>query len=259
MQGEARIEYVSSVKNTTSDQLKSAAATIDMPYTDGDQLLYKGISGIYSTIVTDVPISSKTITFNFAACTDNDGNNYTTVQIGAQVWMAENLNVGTRINGSVDQTNNSIIEKYCYDDNEANCNTYGGLYQWDESMQYSTTPGVQGICPTGWHLPTDAEWTTLTTYLGGENIPGAKMKETGTIHWLSPNTGATNSSGFTALPGGGGFNGSFVSLALGAFFWSSLGVSSTKAWYRGLFNFYKGVDRKYYYKTYGFSARCVQD
>ena len=96
--------------------------------------------------------------------------------------MAENLNVGTRINGSGSQTNNSTIEKYCYDDNEANCTTYGGLYQWDESMQYSTMPGVQGICPTGWHLPTDAEWTTLTTYLGGEGIAGGKKKETGTTH-----------------------------------------------------------------------------
>ena len=85
--------------------------------------------------------------------------------------MAENLNVGTRISGSSNQTNNSIIEKYCYDDLEANCNTYGGLYQWDEAMQYSATEGVKGICPTGWHLPTDAEWTTLADFLAENQLP----------------------------------------------------------------------------------------
>jgi len=259
LQRQAVIEYVSSENNTPGGPLKSVAATIDMPYTNGDQLLFKGISGIYSTIVTDVPTSSKTITFNFAACTDNEGNNYTIVEIDAQIWMAENLNVGTRINGSVDQTNNSIIEKYCYDDNEANCNTYGGLFQWNELMQYSTTPGAQGICPTGWHLPTDYEWTTLTIYLGGESIAGEKMKETGTTHWLSPNTDATNSSGFTALPGGYRWGyGYFGNLTYEAYFWSSSETSSTHAWGRGLYGG-EGVFRNNFSKTYGSSARCVQD
>ena len=121
--------------------------------------------------------------------------------------MAENLNIGTTISGATDMANNSIIEKYCNENNTANCDTYGGLYQWNEMMEYSTTPGVQGICPTGWHLPTDAEWTVLTSYLGGESIAGGKMKTTGTIEagtglWYAPNNGATNSSGFSALPGG---------------------------------------------------------
>lgn len=78
--------------------------------------------------------------------------------------LAQNLNVGTRINGLQEQTNNGIIKKYCYGDLDSNCNVYGGLYQWDEAMQYVTTEGVKGICPTGWHLPTDAEWCTLTQY-----------------------------------------------------------------------------------------------
>ncbi len=260
LQSQAVIKYVSSEDNTSGGPLKSVAATIDMPYTNGDQLLFKGISGIYSTIVTDVPVSSKTITFNFVACTDNEGNNYTIVEIGAQIWMAENLNVGTRINGSLDQTNNSIIEKYCYDDNEANCDIYGGLYQWDEMMQYVTTEGVQGICPTDWHLPTDGEWTTLTTYLGGESIAGGNMKETGTTHWLSPNTGATNSNGFSALPGGLHSNTvDFYNLTRNAYFWSSSEYSSSGAWDRDLGRSYEDVYRYSSSKAYGFSARCVQD
>jgi uncharacterized protein (TIGR02145 family) len=265
LQSQAVIEYVSSESNTPGCPLKSVAATIDMPYTNGDQLLFKGISGIYSTIVPDVPASSKTITFNFVACTDNEGNNYTIVEIGAQIWMAENLNVGARINGSIDQTNNSIIEKYCYDDNEANCNTYGGLYQWDESIQYLTTPGVQGICPTGWHLPTDGEWTTLTSYLGGESIAGGKMKSTGTIEagtglWYSPNTGAMNSSGFTAVPAGYCISdGTFVNIGHSGTWWSSSEYNTDYAWHRSMYYNASNVNSSSFGKSTGFSVRCLRD
>jgi uncharacterized protein (TIGR02145 family) len=188
-----------------------------------------------------------------------EGKTYNTVQIGTQCWFKENLNVGTRINGSQDQLDNGIKEKYCYNNLESLCDVYGGLYQWNEMMQYSTTPGVQGICPTGWHLPTDAEWTTLTDYLGGEGVAGGKMKEAGTAHWSSPNTGATNSSGFTALPGGGLSGGYFYGLFDYADFWSSTEYSSARAWTRGLYFDYVFVGRPNYYKTNGFSARCVQD
>jgi uncharacterized protein (TIGR02145 family) len=269
LQGQAVIEYVSSVNNTPGGSLKSVAATVDMPYTNGDQLLFKGISGIYRTIVPDVPASSKTITFNFAACTDNDGNNYPIVEIGAQTWMVENLNLGTRINGSVSQTNNGIIEKYCYDDNDSNCEVYGGLYQWDEAMQFSTTPGVQGICPTGWHLPTDAEWRTLILLLdpnaqeifGIESYSaGGMMKETGTTHWLYPNTGATNSSGFTALPGGiRSYDGSFNSLTETGGFWSSTFYPGVHAFCRGLHNNDESVSRGPNIWEFGSSVRCVKD
>jgi uncharacterized protein (TIGR02145 family) len=265
--GGVRIEYVSSVGSTMIDQLKGAAATIDMKYNDGDQLLYKSSSGIYSTLVAEVPVSSKTITFNFAACTDSDGNNYTTVQTGTgisgiQTWMAENLKVGIRIDANQEQTSNGIIEKYCSNNDEANCAIYGGLYQWDEMMQYVTTQGAKGICPTGWHLPTDAEWTTLTDSLGGESTAGAKMKETGTSHWLSPNTGATNSSGFAALPGGYRYPGSggyCTSLTYAAYFWSSSQEDSQNAWYR-VNNYNNGVvNRSSNLKTFGLSVRCLKD
>jgi uncharacterized protein (TIGR02145 family) len=255
------IEYVSSNKNVLSSRLKNSSSTIDMNYTIGDQLLFKGISGPYSTIVPDVPVSSKTLTFEFVACTDADNNNYSTVHIDTQTWMAENLNVGTRINGSVDQTQNSIIEKYCTNDDDANCAVYGGLYQWDEMMQYVNTPGVQGICPAGWHLPTNAEWITLTTFLGGDSIAGGKMKETTGTHWLSPNTGATNSSGFTALPAGDREDSNyFTTTGYYSFFWSSSLYFSSSAWSRVMEYYDAEIYRAYgSFFTFGYSVRCIQN
>jgi uncharacterized protein (TIGR02145 family) len=189
-----------------------------------------------------------------------EGKSYNTVQIGTQCWLRENLNVGTRINGGQDQTNNSIIEKYCYENHESNCNTYGGLYQWNELMQYVTTEGAIGICPSGWHIPTDAEWTTLTDFLGGESIAGGKMKEAGTAHWLSPNTGATNSSGFTALPGGRrNDNGGFYDIADDLSIWLSTEDSSTNAYVRSLSSTSEGVSGFSGFKTSGFSARCIKN
>jgi uncharacterized protein (TIGR02145 family) len=187
------------------------------------------------------------------------GQTYNTVQIGSQCWFRENLNVGTRIDGIQEQTDNGIIEKYCYNDSTENCAIYGGLYQWNEMMQYVITQGAQGICPQLWHVPTDAEWTILTNFLGGENVAGGKMKEAGTAHWLSPNTGATNSSGFTALPGGRwNYNGFFDWLTIFVDFWSSSPIAA-HAWDRYLGYNGEGVYRFDYNKTYGFSARCLKN
>ena len=202
-----------------------------------------------------------------------DGQSYATIQIGNQCWMAENLNIGTMLNGTTIQTDNGTIEKYCYNNTINNCDSYGGLYQWDEMMQYSTTPGVQGICPPndGWHLPTNAEWCTLEnevdigtvscTAIGWRGTDaGSNLKETGTIHWHHPNIGATNSSGFTAL--GGGYrksNGTFGNLTYSAYFWTSTVTSSNTWWYRALFHSYAQVNRYYDSNTLGYSVRCIQD
>ena len=189
-----------------------------------------------------------------------DSKSYTTVLIGTQCWMAENLNIGSRINSITEQTNNSVIEKYCYDNNEAYCDTYGGFYQWDEMMQYVTTEGVQGICPSGWHIPTHEEWPVLEGSLGGYEIAGGKMKETGTVHWNSPNTGATNSSGFTGLPSGGRHpDGSFLPLGQYGHMWSSSESSDTYAWDRILGDSYGELRRFYYKKIIGLSVRCLKD
>ena len=190
----------------------------------------------------------------------HDSKTYNTVLIGAKCWMAQNLNVGNLVAGTLSQINNGIIEKYCYADNELNCNIYGGLYQWDELMQYVTTPGAQGLCPSGWHIPTDAEWTTLVTLLGGTTDAGATMKEAGTAHWLSPNAGATNANGFTALPGGyRNAAGSFTSLATNGYYWVSLESDQNKAWDRWLYYNDKKVDRNGSNKAFGFSVRCIID
>jgi len=202
---------------------------------------------------------------------ERDGQTYQTVQIGVQCWMAENLNIGTMVNGSGNQTDNGIIEKYCYNNNTSNCDNYGGLYQWDEVMQYYTTEGVQGICPPtgGWYLPTDADWCTLeqevdpiitcssTGFRGVDG--GGKLKENGTIHWNSPNNGATNESGFTALPGGERSpGGSFLTLRGSGFWWSSSQGAISFAWSRTL-NYNRGqVGRLNYDKPYGCAVRCIK-
>jgi uncharacterized protein (TIGR02145 family) len=199
------------------------------------------------------------------------GESYPTVQIGTQCWFAKNLNVGTMIQEANDQTNNSTLEKYCYNNDPANCTTYGGLYQWAEAVQYQNgasntaslfTPfmgNVRGICPTGWHLPSDAEWGTLETFLGGSSVAGGALKSTSGL-WTSPNTGATNSSGFSALPGSSrGSNGSFGSIGNVTFLWSSSESSSTNAIYRYLHAYNSNIYRSNGYKDAGFSVRCTQD
>jgi uncharacterized protein (TIGR02145 family) len=195
---------------------------------------------------------------------------YNTVLIGTQCWFAQNLNIGTKIPGCSNQTNNGVIEKFCYnDDDDANCAIYGGIYQWNEAMQYTTTPGVQGICPPGWHVPTNDEWTTLTTYLGGGSVAGGRMKSTGTLEngtglWSAPNAGATNSSGFTAFPGGArGYEGcSYFGLAGFASFWSSTQNDfdpNTYAFYRFLYFNNESLSRNYDDKATGFPVRCIKD
>jgi uncharacterized protein (TIGR02145 family) len=193
------------------------------------------------------------------------GQTYNTVQIGTQCWLKENLNIGTMVPGTQNQTNNSIIEKYCYNNLESNCAIYGGLYKWNEMMQYVTNAGAQGICPSGWHIPTDAQWTTVTTFLGGTSVAGGKMKTTGTIQagtglWNSPNTSATNESGFSAVPAGyRSIDVTFKHLGNEEFWWSSTESSTSNAWRRWVGYNGGSVSRTSDYKSYGFSVRCIRD
>jgi len=186
---------------------------------------------------------------------------YHTIQIGTQCWLKENLNIGNRINGGVTPANNGIIEKYCYNNSEDSCTVYGGLYRWSEMMQYVTTEGTRGICPEGWHIPAVAEWNVLRDYLGGQSVAGGKMKETGTRYWLSPNTGATNSSGFSDR-GAGTFRQSpynyFYLLNEAGIFWTSTEYFSS-AYRRD--THYSSAELSPYYcsQNEAFSVRCLKD
>lgn len=254
------LQHISPAVNPRVNRLKTAAATVVMPYTEGDQLLFKGSSGIYRTFVPDVPTSSKTVTFNFADCTDADSNHYAIVHIGSQTWMAENINVGTMINGSHQQNQSPYIEKYCYLNLVSHCIVYGGLYQWDELMQNAYTQGVKGICPDGWHIPSDAEWTAMTDHLGGSLVAGRLLKETGTAHWAWPNVVSTNSSGFTALGGGMRMPGGvWNAVYYEARFWTSTPYNNLWKFSRNLYYDKQKVVEDIRERDYGFSCRCVRD
>lgn len=192
-----------------------------------------------------------------------DGQVYKIIKIGNQWWMAENLNVGTIIDGGQDATNNDIIEKYCYNNIDSLCSIYGALYQWYEMMNYlqDNIHGIiQGICPSGWHLPTDNEWTELIDFLGGVSIAGGKLKEAGTIHWESPNVGATNGSSFTALPSGGGnYVGTFFLSGIFGMWWSSTQDNANGASLWNLNYNRNKIDSYYEYVRNYCSVRCVKD
>ncbi len=182
------------------------------------------------------------------------GKTYTTVEIGSQCWLKENIDVGTMIQGTDTAKNNGIIEKYCYDNNAGNCVTYGGFYQWDEAMQYVTTRGTQGICPTGWHIPTYGELSTLYDIV---NHDGNALKAVG----QGTGGGAgTNTSGFSALLSGyRGNNGYFNTIGGYTYFWSSSQYDATHASNVDLYSNGSGI---YFYhdnKEDGFSVRCLQD
>ena len=217
---------------------------------------------------------------------------------GTQVWMTANMNVGTRVNGSAEQNNDSQVEKYCFNDNESNCTTYGGLYQWAEAVQLSYTynsnlfgtqswmtcdpcgsGGRQGICPSGYHIPTDLEWgryewcvennisptgnTSLFTFQNNPlwrgtndpNIgPGAKLKAS------APAWNGTNASGFTALPAGYRTSGGgFSDLGALTAFWSATEGSATGAWHRYLNTNRWDIFRHTPNKIVGYSVRCLQN
>lgn len=257
--GLSQINYKGQIdKIVNANQLKSKNTEVQMQYNSGDRLKLTGISGNYSTVVIDIPTESKSITFNFIACTDENENNYPIVKIGNQVWMAENLkttkyNGGTAIPLVTDSAawSNLTTPGYCWYDNDSAtyANPYGALYNW-------YTVGTGNLCPTGWHVPTKAKWTTLTDYLGGENVAGGKLKETGTTHWANPNEGATNETGFTALPGGSRI---YSGIGYYGFWWSATEAYSDKAVSREL-----DFDYSYFFlfndpKKAGFSVRCIKD
>ena len=200
-------------------------------------------------------------TFEALTVTDFDGNVYPAVSIGTQVWMAENLkttklNDGTEIPLVTDDSEWNTLTTpglSWYDNQPDNGDTYGALYNW-----YTVETG--NLCPSNWHVPTDAEWTTLSDYLGGESVAGGKLKEGGVLHWNNPNTLATNESGFTALPGGDRNSiGSYNFIGESGRWWTSTESGSGHAWYRFIAYDSSFIAPSVNTKISGFSVRCVMD
>jgi uncharacterized protein (TIGR02145 family) len=266
---------------------------------DPNATFFKGLDSNYSliwAITSKCGISQDTLNLNFkntnniTSCSGIPtivyfGDTYPIVQIGSQCWMAKNLNVGTMINSSepVDsQRNNSLLEKYCFNNDVTNCSIFGGLYQWAEAVQYQNGAGnsnspspsflgnVKGICPAGWHLPSDAEFCTLTTFLDSLSFcspyatifstsAGGKLMAT-TGYWAAPNSGISNSSEFSALPGGcRNFDGKFSSLGEFAGFWTSFESNAMNSKYYSLFFINSNLYTNKISKSSGHSVRCLKD
>lgn len=198
---------------------------------------------------------------NPGTVTDVDGNTYNTIQIGTQVWMKENLKVTHYRNGDaipyVSDANawsSLTTGGYCYYDNlQSNFNTYGGLYNW------AAVNDSRNLAPQGWHVPTYNEWLTLISYLGGASVAGDKMKETGSAHWSTPNTG-TNTSEFTALPNGlRDQNGNYYALNTNASWWSATEADPVYSWGAALSYLNPDAYTVVYEKPLGYGIRCVKD
>lgn len=200
-----------------------------------------------------------------------DGNVYKCTTIGGRVWMAENLKYLPKVEGTT-ASSDTLPLYYVYNYEGTNVNvakasdnykTYGVLYNWPAAMNgapsNSNPIGVQGVCPSGWHLPNDAEWSQLTAQLGGDSIAGGKLKETGTSHWANPNTEASNETGFTALPAGSLVLFSFGFIGKDTYYWTSTQPATGGANYRKLSSANSRVDKSWANKQSAFSVRCVKD
>ncbi|HNQ67863.1 MAG TPA: FISUMP domain-containing protein [Bacteroidales bacterium] len=265
---------------------KSSKAIVNMQYNDGDLLKLTGKSGIYSTVYMLTPTESQTVTFTFIPCTDANGNNYSVVKIGDQWWMAENLNAGTYVPIATTQVAGT---KFCMNINGVEDPTcpMGGLYEWNILMQESTpcngtgappndrcSNPVKGLCPTGWHIPSHYEWTTLArnsgtdfgaldynSTLGVGVDEGGNLKMNCTTMWWDPNEGATNSTGFSGIPGGDTWDGVFEDFGQSSYFWTSSAIFTYtyNPWVYALNYSVPFVGRSQYFKENGFSCRCIKD
>jgi uncharacterized protein (TIGR02145 family) len=227
-----------------------------------------GTSGNSSTITT----TTSACPCGFYNVTDVDGNTYNTVSIGTQCWLKQNLattkyNDGTSIPNITDAGTwaGLTTAAYCYYNNNAATYkaTYGTLYNWYVADNNAATKvasnGGRNVCPTGWHVPTATEFATLSTYLGGDGVSGAALKEAGTSHWNTPNSGATNSSGFTGLPAAyRHYNGNYLDIGNYANIWTTT-VGNPYSTYRNLRYNTTTLDNYTQQRQYGFSIRCLKD
>ena len=238
----------------------------NIDYYGNDSFTYNAIHNEYVSEEATITLIINPVN-DSSTVTDIDGNVYETVQIGDQLWMAENLKVTHYNNGdpvtyitseehwgSMDEGQYAV-----YDDEPTNANIYGNIYNW------AVIGDIRGICPVGWHVPSDDEYTVLTDFLGGESVAGGKMKEAGLEHWNyysdQISLEATNESGFTGLPAGhrNTNSGDYIYMGFYGYFWSSTENGSDLAWRRYLFHYSSGVARDTFGKPNGFSIRCLRD
>ncbi len=213
---------------------------------------------IYLSIFVSVLFVSNVLCQNPMDSTvmDFDGNVYQTVTIGSQVWLKENLKSFHYADGA------PIPGVIAYNNSDSLAQIYGRLYTWNAAMRDSSGSNVRGVCPCEWHMPTNAEWQELADYLGGVAVAGGKMKEAGTTHWSNPNTGATNSSGFTALAAGEWdlYNATpFRLMNEYAVFWTATSVNGSKARERYLAYNNSELTTFDWYKALKYSIRCVKN
>ena len=257
------IHYENSVEKSGMRGGPARAAESDISWREGDMLKFTFVSDNRHMTVVDIPAESKTITATFYPGDDIDNNHYNLVQIGIQLWMADNLkttrlNDGTAIplvNGN-SEWRNLTSPAYCWRDNDeaAYKDPYGALYNWH-------TVNSGKLCPVGWHVPDESDWTRLELYLGGRSTAGGKLKEGGTLHWNSPNTGATDNYYFAMIGSGyrEGQGGGFYELNRGGYLWSAGEENPTDGLWRGFSKDNVRMDLGHSGKSTGMSVRCIMD
>jgi len=275
--GSGSLEYLGN-KNFMS-HLKSVSDKGDFVFNPGNKLLYIGYIDTLQSGILDVPETKEMFMLQFSynmpclgmPLINYEGQEYNTLQVFSQCWLKENLNVGTMIPGNQAMTNNAVIEKYCYNNLATKCVDWGGLYTWDEMMQYSATPGIQGICPPGWHIPSDDEIIVLEGAIDGQHgigeleWDGWDFRSLDIGYWLKSISGwfyngnGIDSHGFTLFPAGARFSdGSFIHSDNHAYIWSSNEEAGSYGWGRLIYTFNESC-RNSYNQDYGLSVRCIRD
>lgn len=264
-------------------QLKATGSRSGFTFELGDELLYIGYADTLESGILDLTDTSQTYSFQFAynipclgmPTVTYEGKVYNTVQIFNQCWLKENLDVGIMIPGDSNMEDNGVNEKYCYNNEPDSCAKYGGLYQWEEMMLYDSIPGIQGICPPGWHIPTDDEWKVLegsvdSQYGVGDTIWDEKYMrgyDAGTnlkaaSGWYNNHNG-TDLYGFSGLPGGRRWwSILFADIGYYIGLWTSSGGRTEPlphAWKRAFYSHQHGVEREDVFHIDGNSVRCVKD
>jgi len=262
--------------NSIRHKIRNNADINVMLYSFGDRLIYKGKSGQFCTLISDMPTENKNVNFEFADCRDMDGNYYSVLKLGTQIWMAENLrttkfNDNTDIPLIVDQTNwkNQTSSAYCnYDNDENNVTLNGRLYNW-----YSVK--TNKLAPVGWHVPSDSEWSLLESYLtkGGYNYDNSSTDNkiakslADVTNWQTSliegtpgiNFSKNNMSCFSAFPCGNRKSTGFSNIGYVGYWWSTNENAITDGWVRYISYNNTALVRQYYFKYYGFSIRCIKD